>query len=105
MLKSVKGGVDRSNRAIHMTKEQWESVVLEMPEYTYVDPVMYAKCAKKLGLSYNTFWKWYNVWYANGKQTKLLPFIKTKEEIENDKRRNRETSVGVSDLPKIQWRK
>ena len=105
MDRSAIGGIDRSNRAIFMTKEQWESVVLEMPEYQYVDFVMYKKCADKLGMSYRTFWKWYNVWYANGKQTKQLPFIKTKEEIENDKRRNRKEAVGVSDLPKIQWRR
>ena len=108
MLKSAKGGIDRSNKAIYMTKDKWESVVLEMPEHQYVDPVMYAKYAEKLGMSYATFWKWYQVWYACGKTTKVLPFIKTEAEIralENDKRRNRETSERVSDLPKIQWRK
>lgn len=105
MLFSATSSIEKSKR-IAMTKEQWESVVLEMPEYTYVDPVMYAKCAKKLGMSYSTFWKWYNVWYANGKQTKLLPFIKTEAEIrERDKRRNRKEAERISDLPKIQWRK
>jgi len=105
MLFSATSSIEKS-KGIAMTKEQWESVVLEMPEYTYVDPVMYAKCAKKLGMSYATFWKWYNVWYANGKQTKLLPFIKTEAEIrERDKRRNRNEAERISDLPKIQWRK
>lgn len=105
MLFSATSSIEKS-KGIAMTKEQWESVVLEMPEYTYVDPVMYAKCAKKLGMSYQTFWKWYNVWYANGKQTKLLPFIKTEAEIrERDKRRNRKEAERISDLPKIQWRK
>lgn len=105
MLFSATSSIEKS-KGIAMTKEQWESVVLEMPEYTYVDPVMYAKCAKKLGMAYQTFWKWYNVWYANGKQTKLLPFIKTEAEIrERDKRRNRKEAERISDLPKIQWRK
>ena len=103
-LRSANSGLDRT-KGIAMTKEQWEAVVLEMPEYQYVDPVMYQKCADKLGISYSTFWKWYNVWYASGKNTKALPFIKTQAEIGNDKRRNRETSERVSDLPKIQWRK
>lgn len=105
MLFSATSSIEKSKR-IAMTKEQWESVVLELPEYQYIDPVMYAKCAKKLGMSYATFWKWYNVWYANGKQTKLLPFIKTEAEIrERDKRRNRKEAERISDLPKIQWRK
>ncbi|MBO7732769.1 MAG: hypothetical protein J6S67_09460 [Methanobrevibacter sp.] len=103
-LRSANSGIDRT-KGIVMTKEQWEAVVLEMPEYVYVDPVMYQKCADKLGMAYQTFWKWYNVWYASGKNTKALPFIKTQAEIDNDKRRNRETSERVSDLPKIQWRK
>lgn len=103
-LRSANSGLDRT-KGIAMTKEQWEAVVLEMPEYQYVDPVMYQKCADKLGMAYQTFWKWYNVWYASGKNTKALPFIKTQAEIDNDKRRNRETSERVSDLPKIQWRK
>lgn len=103
-LRSANSGIDRT-KGIVMTKEQWEAVVLEMPEYVYVDPVMYKKCADKLGMAYQTFWKWYNVWYASGKNTKALPFIKTQAEIDNDKRRNRETSERVSDLPKIQWRK
>ena len=103
-LRSANSGLDRT-KGIAMTKEQWESVVLEMPEYAYVDPVMYQKCADKLGMAYQTFWKWYNVWYASGKNTKALPFIKTQAEIDNDKRRNRETSERVPDLPKIQWRK
>ena len=95
------------SKGIALTKEQWESVVLEMPEYQYVDPVMYAKCAEKLGMAYATFWKWYNVWYACGKTTKVLPFIKTEAEIKaiNDKRRNRKEAERISDLPKIQWRK
>ena len=100
---SRRGGIDKS-KGIAMTKEEWESVVLEMPDYRYVDPVMYRKCADKLGMAYNTFWKWYQVWYANGKQTKLLPFIKTEAEIrERDKRRDRTEAERVSDLPKIQW--
>lgn len=103
-LRSANSGLDRT-KGIAMTKEQWEAVVLEMPEYQYVDPVMYQKCADKLGISYSTFWKWYNVWYASGKNTKALPFIKTQAEIDNDKRRNRDEAIGISDLPKIQWRK
>lgn len=107
MFNSMKGGIDRSNKSIFMTKEKWESVVLEMPEHQYVDPVMYAKYAEKLGMSYATFWKWYQVWYACGKTTKVLPFIKTEAEIKaiNDERRNRKEAERVSDLPKIQWRK
>lgn len=108
MITSATGGMERSNRSIYMTKEQWESVVLEMPEHAYVDPVMYAKCAKKLGMNYNTFWKWYQVWWGTGKDCSKLPFIKTEAEIremENDKRRNRKAVERVSDLPKIQWRK
>lgn len=95
----------QTKKTIHMTKEKWESIVLEMPDYQYVDPVMYEKCAKKLGMAYATFWKWYNVWIASGKNTKALPFIKTQAEIDNDKRRNRDEAIGISDLPKIQWRK
>ena len=83
-----------TKKHMYMTKEKWESVTLEMPEYQYVDPVMYEKYAKKLGMAYKTFWKWYNVWIASGKNTKALPFIKTQAEIDNDKRRSRETSVG-----------
>lgn len=94
-----------TRKSIYMTKEKWESVVLEMPDYQYVDPVMYQKCADKLGMAYITFWKWYNVWIANGKNTKALPFIKTKAEIDNDKRRNRDEAIGIPDLPKIQWRR
>ena len=107
MFNSAKGGIERSNKSIFMTKEKWESVVLEMPEHQYVDPVMYAQYAKKLGMAYNTFWKWYQVWYACGKTTKVLPFIKTEAEIKaiNDERRNRKEAERVSDLPKIQWRK
>lgn len=105
MLFSATSSIEKS-KGIAMTKEQWESVVLELPEYQYIDPVMYAKSAEKLGMSYATFWKWFNVWYANGKQTKLLPFIKTEAEIrERDKRRNRNEAERISDLPKIQWRK
>ena len=98
-------GIERSWERHWMTKEQWESVVLEMPEYAYVDPVMYAKCAKKLGMSYSTFWKWYNVWYGLGKDCSVLPFIKTEKEIKarDDERRNRQKAVGVSDLPKMEW--
>ena len=108
MIASLKGGIERSQERLWMTKEQWESVVLEMPEYAYVDPVMYQKYADKLGMAYSTFWKWYNVWYGIGKDTKMLPFIKTEAEIkamENDKRRSGNTSERVSDLPKIQWRR
>lgn len=105
MLFSATSSIEKS-KGIAMTKEQWESVVLELPEYQYVDFAMYKKCAEKLGMSYPTFWKWYNVWYANGKQTKLLPFIKTEAEIrERDKRRNRKEAERISDLPTIQWRK
>lgn len=101
MLKCNTSSIERS-KTIDMTKEQWESVVLEMPEYQYVDPVMYQKCADKLGISYSTFWKWYQVWYANGKQTKLLPFIKTEAEIkERDKRRNRKKVKAIPDLPNL----
>ena len=98
-------GISKTHENIYMTKEKWESVVLEMPDYQYVDPVMYEKCAKKLGMAYATFWKWYNVWIASGKNTKALPFIKTQAEIDNDKRRNRDEAIGISDLPKIQWRR
>ena len=103
MLASCKSGLEATKSNVWMTKEKWESVVLEMPEYTYVDPVMYAKCAKKLGMTYATFWKWYQVWYACGKTTKVLPFIKTEAEIRalNDTRRNRKKAKRVSDLPKL----
>ena len=108
MIASAKGGIERSWKNLYMTKEQWESVVLEMPEYAYVDPVMYAKYAKKLGMSYCTFWKWYNVWYGIGKDTKMLPFIKTEAEIKairDDERRNRQASERISDLPEMVWRR
>ena len=29
-----------SKSNIYMTKEKWESIVLELPEYQYIDPVM-----------------------------------------------------------------
>ena len=102
------GGIEATWKNLWMTKEKWESVVLEMPEHTYVDPVMYEKYAKKLGMTYQTFWKWYQVWWGLGKDCSKLPFIKTEAEIremENDKRRNREKVVRVSDLPKVQWRR
>lgn len=94
-----------SKSNIYMTKEKWESIVLELPEYQYIDPVMYDKYAKKLGMTYVTFWKWYNIWLANGRDTKSLPFIKTQAEIDNDKRRSGKEVIGVPDLPKIQWRR
>ena len=101
---SVLGGMEQTKKYLWMTKEKWESVTMEMPEYAYVDPVMYQKCADKLGMAYQTFWKWYNIWYAQGKNTKALPFIKTEAEIrERDKRGNREDTVDLRDLPKIQW--
>lgn len=104
MIASLRDRIDNARKSTWRTKEQWEKVVLEMPEYEYVDPVMMAKCAKKLNMSYPIFWKWYNVWIASGKDTKSLPFIKTEAEIRaNDKRGNRETSERVSDLPKIPW--
>lgn len=108
MITSATGGIEKTKKNVYMTKEQWESVVLEMPEYAYVDPVMYMKCAKRLKMSYNTFWKWYNVWYAIGKDTKMLPFIKTEAEIRairDDERRNRKAVERVSDLPKMEWRR
>ena len=107
MIASAKGGIEATKAYMWMTKEKWDSVVMEMPEYAYVDPVMYAKCAKKLGMSYNTFWKWYQVWYACGKTTTVLPFIKTEAEIKarDEQRRNRDKVIGVSDLPEIQWRR
>lgn len=107
MITSAKGGIEATKAYMWMTKEKWDSVVMEMPEYAYVDPVMYAKCAKKLGMSYNTFWKWYQVWYACGKTTTVLPFIKTEAEIKarDEQRRNRDKAIGVSDLPEIQWRR
>lgn len=104
-MASCTSGIERSDRRCWMTREKWESVVLEMPEYQYVDPVMYKKYADKLGMDYKTFWKWYNVWYAIGKDTKVLPFIKTEAEIKAyDERRNRKETVGVRDLPKMEWR-
>lgn len=106
MLKCRTDGIEASWSSLWMTKEKWESVVLEMPEYTYVDPVMYQKCADKLGMTYSTFWKWYQVWYGCGKTTTVLPFIKTEQEIrERDKRRNRKKAKGVQDLPKLKRRR
>jgi hypothetical protein len=107
MIASNKSSIEASTKKMWMTKERWESIVTEMPEYEYVDPVMYEKYAKKLGMTYSTFWKWYNVWYAIGKDTKMLPFIKTEAEIKarDDERRNRKKVKRVSDLPKIQWRR
>lgn len=96
------GDFSRARAEIWMTKEKWENVVLEMPEYQYVDPVMYASCAKKLGMSTSVFWKWYNIWYATGKNTKAMPFIKTEAEIrERDKRGHRKKAKRIPDLPKL----
>ena len=102
MIGSCKSGITKSRNDLWMTKEQWESIVLEMPDCPDVDPVMYDKYAKKAGMTYVTFWKWYQVWYGTGKSTELLPFIKTEAEIrERDKRRNRKKTKGVSDLPDL----
>lgn len=103
--KSVKGRKSGNNnhKRVRVTKEAWESACSELFKNSYtIDWRVVENIAQSLGISSQTFEKYFHLWIANGRRTDELAIIAKNEVINNDQRRDQAEVVGVQELPKIQ---